>query len=472
MMDTLLLVVSIAALVRAEEVCYGKLGCFRNGPPYSGTLERPISRLPWSPEVIGTQFLLFSQENPNFFEVVSAANVSASNFKTSRKSCFIIHGFLDNGYERWIIDMCKTLLQVSDLNCFSVSWSGGSHALYTQAANNVRVVGAELSLFIKDLVDNHGYHLANVYLIGHSLGAHVAGEAGKRRPGIARITGLSPAGPYFEDTPPEVRLNHADAVFVDAIHSDGTSIIANLGFGGFGMMEPVGHLDFYPNGGKHMPGCAKVHFVHYDIDDIIAGIDEKVICNHQRSHQFFQESIIRPDGFISYRGPSYSAFQEGAGFPCSNGSCSMMGYYADVYHRDPSTRQKFYLNTGNADNFLRWRYNVAVNIAGTEIALGSFAISLCGRNGCSRQYEIHDGFIHPGTSYSTFLDVENDVYPVMKVIFVWHKDALYFLNPELGASDVTVQYGPNGKTSTFCGSDLTIEDTNQTLEFCSSFLPY
>lgn len=38
----------------------------------------------------------------------------------------------------------------------------------------------------------------NVHIIGHSLGAHTAGYAGALVPGLARITGLDPAEPYFQ----------------------------------------------------------------------------------------------------------------------------------------------------------------------------------------------------------------------------------------------------------------------------------
>jgi pancreatic triacylglycerol lipase len=38
---------------------------------------------------------------------------------------------------------------------------------------------------------------------------------------------------------------------VDVIHTDAGPFIS----GGLGILQPVGHVDFYPNGGIEQPGC-------------------------------------------------------------------------------------------------------------------------------------------------------------------------------------------------------------------------
>ncbi|KYO40526.1 hypothetical protein Y1Q_0009556 [Alligator mississippiensis] len=114
----------------------------------------------------------------------------------------------------------KLMFQVEDVNCIVVDWRGGSDVIYTDAVSNIRIVGAELKYLMDLLERDYGYTPANIHIIGHSLGAHAAGEAGRRKRGIARITGLDPAGPYFHSTPPEVRLDPSDAEFVDVIHSN------------------------------------------------------------------------------------------------------------------------------------------------------------------------------------------------------------------------------------------------------------
>lgn len=55
--------------VTGSEVCYDRLGCFTDDVPWSGTVERPIRKLPWDPNKIDTQFLLYTRENPNNYQV-------------------------------------------------------------------------------------------------------------------------------------------------------------------------------------------------------------------------------------------------------------------------------------------------------------------------------------------------------------------------------------------------------------------
>ncbi len=44
------------------------------------------------------------------------------------------------------------------------------------------------------------------------------------------LIGLDPAGPYFENTDPTVRLDPTDALFVDVIHTDGShNLLLGLG---------------------------------------------------------------------------------------------------------------------------------------------------------------------------------------------------------------------------------------------------
>ena len=55
----------------------------------------------------------------------------------------------------------------------------------------------------------------------------------------------------FEDEHPSLRLDPTDACYVDVIHSNAAEWV----IGGLGIVQPVGHDDFYPNGGSKQPGC-------------------------------------------------------------------------------------------------------------------------------------------------------------------------------------------------------------------------
>ncbi|KAK3612367.1 hypothetical protein CHS0354_011087 [Potamilus streckersoni] len=165
----------------------------------------------------------------------------------------VVHGFLENGLVDWLKKMIDELLKTGDFNVILIDWGKGSGLPYTQATANSRVVGAEIAKLIIALKEHVGANPEDFHIIGQSLGAHIGGYAGERLPNLGRITGLDPAGPYFQYTDNAVRLDPTDAKFVDVIHTDGKSIISL----GYGMIQPVGHVDFYPNSGVNQPGCDK-----------------------------------------------------------------------------------------------------------------------------------------------------------------------------------------------------------------------
>ncbi|XP_014305841.2 pancreatic lipase-related protein 2-like, partial [Myotis lucifugus] len=287
------------------------------------------------------------------------------------------------------------MFKVEKVNCICVDWMRGSRTGYNQAVHNIRVVGAETAFLIQGLSTKMGYSLENVHIIGHSLGAHAAGEAGRRLGGcVGRITGLDPAEPGFQGMPEEVRLDPSDAMFVDVIHTDISPTVPYLGFG---MSQKVGHLDFYPNGGKQMPGCHK--------------------------------NILSP--FFDING--------------------LWEDYADQYQGNTSAvGQTFFLNTGASGNFARWRYRVTVTLAGKKTRSGSFRIALYGSNRNSGQYEIFSGSLKPHTKYVRDIDVDFNVGKIQKVTFLWRKHGINLIWYKLGALRVTVQSGEYGTEYNFC----------------------
>ncbi|XP_038613578.1 pancreatic lipase-related protein 2-like [Tachyglossus aculeatus] len=455
--------------IEGKEICFKRLGCFSDDPPWGGILQRPFKILPLSPEAINTRFLLYTNENPNKFQEIKAPDpqiIGASNFKTNRKTHFIIHGFIDKGEVSWLTDMCKKIIQVEEANCICVDWRKGSRTLYSKAVNNIRVVGAEVSYFINVLSSELGYSPSNIHIIGHSLGAHTAGEAGKRTHGqIGRITGLDPAEPGFQGTPEEVRLDPSDAMFVDVIHTDSSPLIPNMGLG---MSQIVGHLDFFPNGGKQMPGCKKnILSTIVDINGIWEGTRDFAACNHLRSYKYYSESIINPDGFLGYPCASYDAFEKNKCFPCPAEGCPRMGHFADRFKgKTRQVGQTFFLNTGDAKNFTCWRYRVSVTLNGTKNVKGSIKIAIYGNKGNSRQYDIFKGSLKPGANFTKEIDVELNVGTVQKVKFLWFNNVINLVRPKLGASNVTVQTGEDGIEHHFCGSYTVRKNVLQTLYPC------
>lgn len=63
---------------------------------------------------------------------------------------------------------------------------------------------------------------------------------------------LNPAGPLFDVNNPAQRLDSTDGEYVEVIHTETTS---------FGIGAPIGHANFYINGGFNQPGCTRKYFL-------------------------------------------------------------------------------------------------------------------------------------------------------------------------------------------------------------------
>ena len=75
------------------------------------------------------------------------------------------------------------------MNVIIVDWGKAAGLPYGQATANTRLIGAQIGQLINYVLNNTDARADNFHIIGHSLGAHVAGYAGERVNGLGRISG-------------------------------------------------------------------------------------------------------------------------------------------------------------------------------------------------------------------------------------------------------------------------------------------
>ncbi|KAJ8960019.1 hypothetical protein NQ318_009455 [Aromia moschata] len=176
---------------------------------------------------------------------------------------------------------------------------------------------------------------------------------------------LDPAGPLFESQDPRARLDQSDASFVDVIHSNGENLI----LGGLGSSQPMGHVDFYPNGGRVQKGCS--HLFVGAINDFIwsSAVEGRSLCNHRRAYKFFIDSVSPRCHFPAFPCESYEDFIAGKCFPCTDErTCGNMGYYADR----STGRGQLYLITRDEEPFCAHQYYVKIETSSSFIPIKSY----------------------------------------------------------------------------------------------------
>ncbi|VVC96295.1 unnamed protein product [Leptidea sinapis] len=341
-----------------ETRCYDELGCLNITRSWYHLIHRPFNVFPLPRVVINTRFILYTKKNPTDGQILNVnlnKTIVKSNFNPRRLTKMIIHGFIDTPLSNW-----------------------------------------------KD----HGLDPLDVHIIGHSLGAHTAGYAGERIRDLGRITGLDPAEPYFQGMPTNVRLDPTDAQLVDVIHTDGKSIFLL----GYGMSQPVGHLDFYPNNGKEQPGCDITEGPLVPLTLVKKGLEEasRVLVACHQCPSFHADSS---PGLITNKNNQTEN---------------------EVY---PSEEQetigaKYFLNTGKDQPYCQRHYRIAIHLANPKGAeswvQGFLKVTLLSDKGVIRGMDLTPNNyvkLEHGTSYTIVVTHPMDLGgKVRKVELSWEYD--------------------------------------------------
>ncbi|XP_037041529.1 phospholipase A1-like, partial [Bradysia coprophila] len=198
-------------------------------------------------------FCIFAQQ-PRNISYKDFNLLPETGFNKKLPTIFVIHGF-QSGYA-----LLESFRQdwsglATKMNLIGIDWSKGSSTWnYNTAVSRTPTVGSAVGQFIMSSIRNNLIPDPRIiHVVGHSLGAHIAGFVGKYMAAsipfpatLEHITALDPAGPFIGSYDCSRRLCVTDAAFVETLHTNG---------GALGMWEAIGSLDMYLNGGISQPGC-------------------------------------------------------------------------------------------------------------------------------------------------------------------------------------------------------------------------
>ncbi|KAJ8951111.1 hypothetical protein NQ318_021555 [Aromia moschata] len=285
---------------------------------------RPVEATASESDVTYQFFSKSNTKTPVTIKSTEASPLKTTAFKITMDTVFIVHGWRNDNESLVNYEIKEALLPKYDANVFVVDWSRLAKKNYVTAKNAVTAVGGFVAKFLQTLQASYGLNFSRTMLVGHSLGAHVCGNAGAALGGLVKhIVGMDPAFPLFSYSNTDNRLDTTDARFVEVIHTNG---------GLLGFSASIGHMDYFPNGGSRQPGC---------------GLNATGSCAHSRSYKYYAESVLASkNAFVATTCTSYKDYSKGR---CSANARSLMGGYAV----DTTARGDYYLDTNSASPFAK-----------------------------------------------------------------------------------------------------------------------
>lgn len=294
-----------------KSICYDALGCFH----VRGLLSH-LRQVPDHPRKLQTGLWVCTRSNPDPLDATTQLityeknSLEDSIFDPGLPVRIIVHGYGGQFKSPNIISAKNAILQADDVNVVLVNWQRAAKGQYSRAVSNAELVGRQVGKTLIAMV-TMGTNPSDIHVIGFSLGAQVAGFIGETLKSyglkLGRITGLDPASFLFESwtLPAYRRLDHSDAEYVEVIHTDGSRIWSD----GFGLLSPVGHVDYFPNGGVDQPGCRDT-YVGALAFRISNNANTSGVCSHGRVWGIFLEILTSKHcQFLGFSCPGLRDFQ-------------------------------------------------------------------------------------------------------------------------------------------------------------------
>lgn len=268
-------------------------------------------------------YYLYTDKHPVAAQIIKSNNLTVVDYTDYNPGCttsIVVHGWMSNA-----LDMCTQVIKNGYLssteydcqNIFVVDWSEcASNMDYFGPAYFVENVGNRIGDLVEHLVEKLSTPIENIHVVGHSLGAHVAGFAGKsvqkRGMELYWVTGLDPAAPLFYPLPQGHRLSRTDGLCVETLQTTQ----------GDGFPVAIGKVSYFVNGGVLQPGCKQ-------------GLNLLSIetCSHILACNYYAEAVRlnTKNKFFSEKCKSRNCCNTKADLdqkPGTNSTCKTLGIFA------------------------------------------------------------------------------------------------------------------------------------------------
>lgn len=235
-----------------------------------------IKTYPRNNQIIGNNLSASTNIEPRLFNrpaTVTFELLTGPLNPSRNKTYVLIHGWNTSARESWaVLTVGNTLQRIApNANVIAVDWgpNGAKDFDYFNSVADMPGVGQDVAEYLT----SRNINPRTTKIIGHSLGAHIAGITAdvyeqRNRVAIDSVVGLDPAGPFIDRNNLATRLDATDANRVVGIHTDaGSGLLPGNGY-----YDRLGDTDFFVNGGNNQPTSSNDHsYAHILFDQLLNG---------------------------------------------------------------------------------------------------------------------------------------------------------------------------------------------------------